>query len=158
MPSTGQGGWKAGAAKVDITPDEPIWLAGYGGRTKVSEEIIQHIYVKALALQDETGRTSVIVTSDLVGLSPSMIEKIVERAQQEYRLTRERLILNYSHNHSAPVTADVLHIYYDLEARQPLLERERGRSQLSYGTADHLDVLVDQLARVPIDRGFLLGV
>ena len=118
MPSTGQGGWKAGAAKVDITPDEPIWLAGYGGRTKVSEEVIQHIYVKALALQDETGRTSVIVTSDLVGLSPSMIEKIVERAQQEYRLTRERLILNYSHNHSAPVTADVLHIYYDLDAQQ----------------------------------------
>src|SRR5437764_7738198 len=33
-----QSGWKAGAAKVDITPQEPIALAGYGG-TRISQEI-----------------------------------------------------------------------------------------------------------------------
>jgi neutral ceramidase len=114
----GESGWMAGAAKVDITPQEPIWLAGYGGRSKPSEVVIQHMFLKALALRDEAGKTSVIVTSDLVGLSPSMVETIVRRALQEYGLARDRLILNYSHNHSAPVTGDVLHVYYDLNAQQ----------------------------------------
>jgi len=114
----GQSGWKAGAAKVDITPKEPIWLAGYANRNRPSDGIIQHIYVKALALQDQTGKTSVIATSDLVGLSLSMVEAIAQGAQQKYGLTRDRLILNYSHNHSAPVTDDVLQIYYDLDAQQ----------------------------------------
>jgi hypothetical protein len=113
-----QSGWKAAAAKVDITPQEPIWLAGYANRNKPSDEIIQHIYVKALALQDGTGATSVIVTSDLVGLSLSMVETIAQRAKQKYGLTRDHLLLNYSHNHSAPVTDGVLQIYYDLNAQQ----------------------------------------
>lgn len=114
----GQSEWKAGAAKVDITPTEPIWLAGYAARNKPSEEVLQHIYLKALALRNGTGKTSVIVTSDLVGLSLSMVETIRQRSQQKYGLTRGRLILNYSHNHSAPVTDDVLHLYYELNLQQ----------------------------------------
>jgi hypothetical protein len=50
-PAWGQSGWKAGAAKVDITPKEPIWLAGYAGRTKASQEIIQHIFVKGAGVR-----------------------------------------------------------------------------------------------------------
>ncbi len=79
---------------------------------------MQSIYVKALALQDETGKTSVIVTNDLVGLSRSMVDTITQRAQEKYGLTLDRLILNYSHNHSCPVTGDVLFLYYDLDAAQ----------------------------------------
>lgn len=29
-----QSGWKAGVAKVDVTPNESIWLSGYGNRSK----------------------------------------------------------------------------------------------------------------------------
>src|SRR5262249_33877096 len=60
-----QTGWKAGAAKVKVTPTESIWLSGYGNRTKPSEGVLQDIFVKALAIQDGDGATSVIVTSDL---------------------------------------------------------------------------------------------
>ena len=37
--------WKAGLAKTDITPEGPIWLAGFGARTKPSEGVLQSIYV-----------------------------------------------------------------------------------------------------------------
>ncbi|HWQ56606.1 MAG TPA: hypothetical protein VN442_23160 [Bryobacteraceae bacterium] len=111
-------GWLAGAAKAVITPKEPIWLAGYGGRTKPHEEVIQDIYVKALALKDEAGRTSVIVTSDLVGLSRENVDTIHQRAARDFKLPKDRLILNYSHNHSCPVTTGVLPLYYDLDAGQ----------------------------------------
>ncbi len=118
-----QSGWKAGAAKVDITPQEPIALAGYGG-TRISQEILQPIYLKALAVQDQSGKIAVIVTSDLVGLSLSMVETIAQNAQEKYGLTRDRLILNYSHNHSCPVTGDVLFLYYDLDvSRKAVVER-----------------------------------
>src|SRR5262249_11999329 len=53
-----QGPWRAGAAKTDITPKEPIWMAGYGARTHPSEGVRQPLFVKALALEDQTGAKS----------------------------------------------------------------------------------------------------
>src|SRR5918994_2162036 len=64
--------WKAGFAKTNITPDGPIWLAGFGARTKPSEGVLHPIYIKALALQDERGAVSVLVTSDLLGFNRNM--------------------------------------------------------------------------------------
>ncbi|MCW5981501.1 MAG: neutral/alkaline non-lysosomal ceramidase N-terminal domain-containing protein [Bryobacteraceae bacterium] len=114
---TARAEWQAGAAKVDITPREPIWLAGYAGRTGPSKGVIQRIYVKALALKDNAGELSAIVTSDLVGLDNAMVEEIASRARSKHGVARERLILNYSHNHSCPVTGEVLRLYYDLQGR-----------------------------------------
>ena len=68
--------WKAGAAKVKVTPSESIWLSGYAGRTKPSEGVLQDIFVKALAIQDGGGSPAVIVTSDLQGLDVAMIAEI----------------------------------------------------------------------------------
>ena len=47
--------WKAGTAKADITPNTPIWMAGYGGRTKPSEGTLHPLWAKALALEDAKG-------------------------------------------------------------------------------------------------------
>jgi len=105
--------WQAGVAKIDITPKESVPLAGYSG-TRMSQRVDHPIWIKALALRDETGAMSVIVTSDLVGLSIKMVDRIAARANKNHRIARERLILNYSHNHSCPVTEDVLWLYYDL--------------------------------------------
>ncbi|MBK9168129.1 MAG: neutral/alkaline non-lysosomal ceramidase N-terminal domain-containing protein [Bryobacterales bacterium] len=113
----GSGEWRAGAASVNINPTEPVWLAGYGGRTGPSRGILQDIFVKALALENG-GERSVLVTSDLVGLDTKMVEEIASRTQQKFGVPRERLILNYSHNHSCPVTGDVLRLYYELTPEQ----------------------------------------
>jgi len=47
--------WKAGIATAVITPDEPMWMAGYAGRDKPSEGKIHDLYAKVLALQDAQG-------------------------------------------------------------------------------------------------------
>jgi hypothetical protein len=114
LASSAFGGWQAGAAKVDITPKEPVPLAGYGGKTRMSERMEHPIWVKALALRDDSGATSVLVTADLVGLSTKMVDRIAKQAWEKQGIARERLILNYSHNHSCPVTEDVLWLYYEL--------------------------------------------
>lgn len=122
-----QSAWKAGVARVSITPQEPIWLAGFASRDRPSEGVLQDIYVKALALEDSTGTVSVILTSDLVGFSKTDVETIAERVRVATGVPRERLLLNYSHNHSAPVTRGVLPLYYDLTPQQAaVVERYSG--------------------------------
>lgn len=105
--------WQAGAAKADITPAESVPLAGYGGKTRMSQHVEHPIWLKALALRDDSGATSVLVTADLVGLSDKMIAVIAKNAAEKQGVSRERLILNTSHNHSCPVTEDVLWLYYE---------------------------------------------
>jgi hypothetical protein len=105
--------WEAGLAKADITPTESVPLAGYGGKTRMSQRVDHPLWLKALALRDESGATSVMVTADLVGLSDKMIARIAGSAKEKHALPRERLILNTSHNHSCPVTEDVLWLYYE---------------------------------------------
>jgi neutral ceramidase len=105
--------WEAGLAKADITPKESVPLAGYGGKTRMSQRVDHPLWLKALALRDESGVVSVMVTADLVGLSDKMIARIAGSAKEKHALPRERLILNTSHNHSCPVTEDVLWLYYE---------------------------------------------
>jgi hypothetical protein len=100
--------WQAGASRVDITPSQPIWLGGYAARTHVSEGVRQHIFVKALALKDDAGAVSVLVTSDLLGFPGEVSAPIFTRVQQQFGLPRERVILNSSHTHSAPVVGHML--------------------------------------------------
>jgi len=110
--------WLAGVATVDITPRERIWLAGWGSRTEPMQGVSQRIFAKALALQDATGARAVLVTADLLGFSRTMTAAIAGRARRRFGLDRSQLILNASHNHSGPVTGDVLPLYFDLPKRE----------------------------------------
>lgn len=124
-----QAAWHAGLAKVDITPREPVPLAGYGGKTRLSNRIEHPIWIKALALRDDAGSTAVLVTADLVGLSPKMVERISAMAKTKHGIARDRLILNTSHNHSCPVTEDVLWLYYEFTPEEAVV-KDRYTAQL----------------------------
>src|SRR5574340_1302922 len=108
------GQWKAGVAKADITPREPIWMAGFASRTKPSEGVRQKLWVKALALEDNAGRTSVIVTADIVGWTKDMAENVASRCG----VPRERLVLSASHTHSGPLTGQLNRPTYVLDETQ----------------------------------------
>ena len=110
--------WKAGVAKAVITPEEPIWMAGYASRNKPSEGKIQDLYAKALALEDPQGRRLVIVTTDLIGFSHSIAEKVAEGVRKRTGLKRDRLMLTSSHTHTGPVIRDSLIDMYNLSAEQ----------------------------------------
>ena len=110
--------WKAGVARVVITPREPIWLAGYAARTKPSEGVLMDIYAKALALQDSSGAISVLVAADILGFTRKMSDEIAARLRQKYGLPRERLILSATHTHSGPVTGQLLRPAYALDSAQ----------------------------------------
>jgi hypothetical protein len=109
---------RAGLAKVVITPSQPIWMAGYANRTKPSEGKLQDLYAKALAIADEDGNRMVLITADILGFTRELGDAIVERANKQYGLTREQLMLNASHTHTGPVVRGNLIGAYQLDAEQ----------------------------------------
>ncbi|MBX7207214.1 MAG: hypothetical protein K1X78_02785 [Verrucomicrobiaceae bacterium] len=154
LPSV-HAGWQAGAAKVDITPTESVPLAGYGGKTRMSSRVEHPIWIKALALRDETGATSVLITADLVGLSTKMVDRIARQALDKHGIQRERLILNTSHNHSCPVTEDVLWLYYELTPEETAA-RDRYTARLYAQYDELIGKAVANL--VPADLAFEQGL
>jgi hypothetical protein len=94
--------WKAGVAVRKLTPDGPIWLAGYANRTTPSAGVDSDLFAKALALDDGAGGRIVIVTLDLIGV-PRVLRDFVEREGAErFGLKPSEILLNASHTHSGP--------------------------------------------------------
>ncbi|HEX5103881.1 MAG TPA: neutral/alkaline non-lysosomal ceramidase N-terminal domain-containing protein, partial [Pirellulaceae bacterium] len=97
--------WKAGVAKVNITPAESMWMAGYAARTKPAEGKMTDLWAKCLVLEDPAGERAVLVTLDLVGIERQHSQSICQKLQEKYKLDRSQIALNCSHTHSGPVVA-----------------------------------------------------
>jgi neutral ceramidase len=110
--------YKAGFGRMDITPAQPIYLSGYAARKKPSEGVLQKIWAKALAIEDNKGNRVVIVTTDLIGLPRHVSDQIGAEVDKRYRLRRNQLLLNSSHTHSAPVVHGNLTSMFDLTPGQ----------------------------------------
>ncbi len=94
--------WKAGVASTVITPEQPMWMAGYAARNKPSEGKVHDLRAKAIAMEDAQGTRLVIVTVDLLGLSRSSRDWLEKEAGKLYNLPPEWLLLNASHTHCGP--------------------------------------------------------
>ena len=95
-------GWKAGVAAVRITPETPLWMAGYASRTKPSEGVAQDLFAKALAIEDVQGNRLVIVTMDLIGVDRPLRDWLEKQTQEKFGLRPASLLLNVSHTHCGP--------------------------------------------------------
>jgi hypothetical protein len=96
-------GWKAGTASVNITPDKPMWMAGYGGRKTPSQGKRTDLFAKALVLEDAAGNRGLILTMDLVGIGRPFALDLTRALQEKCKLSREQIALCTSHTHSGPV-------------------------------------------------------
>src|SRR5262245_25654794 len=81
--------WKAGAARVNITPEHFMWMSGYAARTKPAEGKLHDLWAKALALEDPAGRRGLVVTTDLVGIGRDLSVEVCRAVSEKYRLPRE---------------------------------------------------------------------
>lgn len=95
--------WLAGTATADITPSEPMRMAGYGSREEPAEGTLQDLHAKAVALEDETGTRFVAVGVELLAISRSLHATITEACKEQYDLAAANLLLNASHTHCGPV-------------------------------------------------------
>jgi hypothetical protein len=113
-----QASWKAGTARVAITPKQPMWMAGYAARTRPSEGAVHDLWAKALALQDVAGRQAVLVTLDLCGIDRDVSNRVRDSIKARHGLDRDRIVLACSHTHSGPVVGHNLLTMYRLSDEQ----------------------------------------
>ena len=114
-------GWKAGAAKVIITPEKLMWMSGYGGRNKPAEGKLIDLWAKAVVLEDAKGRRAALVTLDLVGIDREVGLRIRRALEDKYGLKLEQTALATSHTHCGPVVGGNLIAMYTLDESQKQL-------------------------------------
>lgn len=95
--------WKIGLARKDITPQQPIWLAGYASRNKPSEGVLAPLYATALAIEDSQGNRGVLITADVIGFRKEVAEAAARAIMEKTGLAREQILFNWSHTHTGPV-------------------------------------------------------
>jgi hypothetical protein len=111
-------GWKAGVAVQKITPDQPLWMAGYASRNHPAEGKETELYVKALALEDPSGGRLALMTTDLIGIPRGLSVAVADKVRRRSGLPRERLMLTVSHTHCGPVTHAYLEDMYGMPAEE----------------------------------------
>lgn len=99
---------EAGLARVDITPELPIRLAGYAHRKKPAEKIDLPLVSTALALRNPGGGRFVLVSVDNCEVGGALVEPVIAELSTKHGLERGAIAIVSSHTHSAPVLAQTL--------------------------------------------------
>lgn len=124
LPAAAEPGWKAGTAVTEITPDQPQWMAGYGGRTRPADGTFQPLFLKVLALEDALGHRGIVMSSDLLGIPNSIYEHTCAALKEKFGLERAQIMLHASHSHCTPVLRGALYDAYPLPPEQlPIIEK-----------------------------------
>jgi len=110
--------WRVGAATIDITPDRSLWMAGFAARTQPSQGVALPLHAKALAFKGGDQPTAVLVTTDLLGVTVRMTDRVAALVQRRLRLKRADILFNASHTHCGPVVDEQLSVAYGLTPAQ----------------------------------------
>lgn len=144
--------WKAGTATADITPTEPQWMAGYGGRTRPADGALHPLYIKVLALEDARGHRAIVLSSDLLGIPQSIYDHTCAALKTRFGLERAQIMLNASHSHCTPVLRGALYDAYPLpDSQRPVIERYS--TQLEARIVDTVARAFAQLAPARVSAG-----
>jgi len=99
MPVLGWAEFRAAAVKMDITPDKPQWLLGYGARQ--STGVHDSLFHRIVALDD--GRTQFyLVSSDIALFSPAFYDEFCAELKKQTGIERTDIWWTATHTHSAP--------------------------------------------------------
>jgi len=103
LPSQSRGadGLRAGTARIDITPNKPVKMAGYGSRTALSEGVHDPLSARAIAFENG-GKKLVLVSCDLIGFYSGTADHFRKILLDEFDLEPSELFLCGIHTHAAP--------------------------------------------------------
>ncbi|MFV2064973.1 MAG: hypothetical protein ACC726_15895 [Chloroflexota bacterium] len=92
---------RAGAAKVDITPELPVDVLGYVRRDVAPNRAMDALMATCLFLDD--GRDPVvIIAADLANLAPGFADGVRQAVAEAIGSAPGQILLNSSHSHAAP--------------------------------------------------------
>ncbi len=105
LPTTAHGNdtetLSMGVARLDITPNQPVRLAGYGSRKEMSTGIHDRLYVRVVAFEQGMKRL-VLVSTDNLGFYSGTFPYMLDAIKAEFGIAPEEILLSAIHTHSAP--------------------------------------------------------
>ncbi len=95
--------FRVGYHKVNITPDSPTGLAGYGNiDERKHTEVLDYIYLTCIAISDENDETVLLFSADLCSISDVMVATLRTKVSGVTGIPTTNMMFNSSHTHSAP--------------------------------------------------------
>ncbi len=97
-----KGKFRAGYGIVDITPSEPVPMAGYGvSEKRLSTRILDDLYTTCIAITDENGGTLLLYTVDILNCFNQLIDQMRTEVSKAFGLPYEHVLVNATHSHSS---------------------------------------------------------
>ena len=160
-----------GVSEIDVTPDFPVRLSGYGARRVETAKIKSPLYARALAIGAE--RPVLLLALENCGVTESMTESLARELGRQAGMARERIVLCYTHTHNAPMLSGAAPMLFGTDipaAHQRHIDRytgevterlvalglralaERRPARLSYSEG-HVGFAVNRRAQIgPVDH------
>lgn len=97
-------GLKVGFGREVVMPEEVqgVHLNGTDTAGRVCNGFLDYIKVTCIALQDESGETSLVFTMDMLGITTVATEEMRPMVAKATGIPEERIMLCATHSHSAP--------------------------------------------------------
>ena len=92
--------YRAGAARVCITPELPCEMAGYF-HSRIAESVARDLYASALVLETG-GQCVVIVATDLIAMTDELCMPAFEEASRKHGIPLSNFVACASHTHTGP--------------------------------------------------------
>ncbi|MDF2725894.1 MAG: hypothetical protein K0Q59_5572, partial [Paenibacillus sp.] len=86
-------------AKKRITPQKPVFLAGFAGRTHKSGEALDELYVKTVLLS--ANRNLLIVVFDALGADRGFVLGVKAALRERFGLEEADVLLQFTHTHAS---------------------------------------------------------
>lgn len=136
-------GTVAGFARIDITPDYPVRLNGYGGRSEEATVVAARLHARAMAIgaDGKEAGPALIVTVDNCAVIASVVEHVYRLVSNEVPIARERFVVASTHTHAAPVVSGSIATIFG----GPIPPEQQARIER------YTNELTDKLARVCLD-------
>lgn len=131
---------QAGVASIDITPTEPIRLAGYSSRNVPHESVAQQLQAKALVIEDAEN-LSVLLTVDTIGVPAWVSHELSKRLEAKVGLPRGQLAVASTHSHTSPALDGCLPFMF----RSGLTDDERATIKR------YTNELLDKLEKISLE-------
>ena len=123
--------WFIGFSKLDVTPEEPVRMAGYGSRNRPSDGIDTPLHVRCMAIRPRDGVPSVLVSVDTIGLPGSITRTLALKLQQRHGLTRDQIVFCSTHTHAGPdLISELSNIFASELSESEIAAGKRYKEQL----------------------------
>ena len=97
--------FKAGAAKIEITPNVGCWLEGIP-RAQPSNALHDPLHARALVIEyspeGRAGNRICLVSCDLIGVTATFAQEVRQKIGQALGATPANIVVACTHNHSGP--------------------------------------------------------